>query len=285
MQTFLAFDGDKEIERSNAMKQFVEKTNARYAGCKNAKQIPAIPEKLDRKMFQTMCSAYEKKCIPVGLDFESIDPVGIRLEEDLEIAFVAKKKERASAFIKILIKTMLLQAQADFYLVDNFGRELAQYSDMPQIQRYTIDVTESEMIFEAVVNQLKLRKSMLMAGQPIDGEHTIVIVLNSKDALEYISATKPVLALYNEIIKTYKNYGVFIVYGDIEDEAIAYGGPELLKHIKDTKKAFVFDNASAIKLFDVNTQFARKHAKALEKDECYWFNGTDLKKVKLITED
>ena len=196
-----------------------------------------------------------------------------------------KKKEIAEKYINVFIKSALLKANTDIYVIDNFDRFLCGYADYPQIQRYTLDVSESEVIFEEILMRLKHRKEMLVNGQDIKSEKPIVMIINSKDALEYISSTKPVLTLFNEITKTYKNMGVFVLYGDIEDEAVPYGAPELLKHLKDSRKAIVFDNLPMIKMYDVNSQFARKNTKQLLEDEGYWFNGPEIKKVKLITEE
>ena len=286
VQIFLAFEGEKEIERSNAMKQFVNDMNENYDGYKEAKPIPAIPEILGRKHFEDEYGKnIGKEFIPLGLDFGTIDPVMVNIREDQEIAFIAKKKETAEKYINAFVKSALLKANTDIYVIDNFARFLCGYADYPQIQRYTLDVSESEVIFEEILMRLKHRKEMLINGQDIKSEKPIVMIINSKDALEYISSTKPVLTLFNEITKTYKNMGVFVLYGDIEDEAVPYGAPELLKHLKDSRKAIVFDNLPMIKMYDVNSQFARKNTKQLLEDEGYYFNGPEIKKVKLITEE
>ena len=94
LQVFLAFEGEKEIERSNAMKNYINTVNDKYKNSKKAKVIPEIPQKLGRSGFD---SEYKEKMeanyVPVGLDFASIEPVTINLKEDQEIVFVAKKKE------------------------------------------------------------------------------------------------------------------------------------------------------------------------------------------------
>ena len=286
LQIFLAFEGEKEIERSNAMKQYIESINENYADCKHAKPIPEIPEKLCRSHYEDEYGkTLESNCVPIGLDFGTIDPVVIHLKEDQELAFVAKKKELAAPFIQIFIQSMLLHADVEMYIVDNFARTLKVYADVPQMQQYTLDIAESEMIFEAVLQKLTARKEMLAAGQEIDGEPVQVIILNNKDAFAYISDTKQVSRLFGEITGNYKNYGVFVIYGDVEDESVPYGAPDVLKHLKDAKQAIVFDNLPLVKMYDVSSQFARKHTKPLLEDEAYWFRGPEVQKIKLITED
>ena len=286
LQVFLAFEGEKEIERSNAMKNYINTVNDKYKNSKKAKVIPEIPQKLSRSCFD---SEYKEKMeanyVPVGLDFASIEPVIINLKEDQEIVFVAKKKEMSMPFMNSFINTMLVYANVEMYIIDSFVRGMKKFANMPQTQEYTLDLEQCETIFETISNKLQARKERLIAGEEIQGEPTQVIIIHNKDAFAYISDTKPVRKLFDEITKDYKNYGVFVIYGDVEDEAVPYGSPDILKHLKDAKQAVVFDNLPLVKLYDVSSQFARKHTKPLLEDEAYWFRGPEIKKVKLITED
>ena len=286
LQVFLAFEGEKEIERSNAMKNYINTVNDKYKNSKKAKVIPEIPQKLGRSCFD---SEYKEKMeanyVPVGLDFASIEPVIINLKEDQEIVFVAKKKEMSMPFMNSFINTMLVYANVEMYIIDSFVRGMKKFANMPQTQEYTLDLEQCETIFETISNKLQARKERLIAGKEIQGEPTQVIIIHNKDAFAYISDTKPVRKLFDEITKDYKNYGVFVIYGDVEDEAVPYGSPDILKHLKDAKQAVVFDNLPLVKLYDVSSQFARKHTKPLLEDEAYWFRGPEIKKVKLITED
>ena len=268
------------------MKNYINTVNDKYKNSKKAKVIPEIPQKLGRSCFD---SEYKEKMeanyVPVGLDFASIEPVIINLKEDQEIVFVAKKKEMSMPFMNSFINTMLVYANVEMYIIDSFVRGMKKFANMPQTQGYTLDLEQCETIFETISNKLQARKERLIAGEEIQGEPTQVIIIHNKDAFAYISDTKPVRKLFDEITKDYKNYGVFVIYGDVEDEAVPYGSPDILKHLKDAKQAVVFDNLPLVKLYDVSSQFARKHTKPLLEDEAYWFRGPEIKKVKLITED
>mgnify|MGYP000644666977 CR=1 FL=1 len=74
----------------------------------------------------------------------------VNIREDQEIAFIAKKKETAEKYINAFVKSALLKANTDIYVIDNFAL-LCGYADYPQIQRYTLDVSESEVIFEEIL--------------------------------------------------------------------------------------------------------------------------------------
>lgn len=288
-QTYLAFSGEKEIDRAQKVREYIERTNERYEEYRSAKLIPAIPEKLDRNLFNKEYHALlTQAAVPMGLDFATIDPAVIDINEEYELALVGKNKEIVNGFLKTFVRSIhqyTEKASCEYYVIDNFVRTLKYFNDMPATARYTIDVAESEMILTAIHEKLRMRKDMLIAGMDIKSESQIVLIINSKDVMEYISQTKPVMAIFNEIIKNYKNYGIFIIYSDIENATVPYGAPELLKRVKDNKKAILFDNLNVTKIFEIPTNIIRAYNKPLMHDEAYWLNGTDVNKIKLLLEE
>ena len=91
VQTYLAFEGEREIERADAVKKYIYETNQKYASSLGAKQIPCIPERLSRDEFTKEYSRYiEKNAIPFGLDFSTIDPTVINMEDEFELSLVGK---------------------------------------------------------------------------------------------------------------------------------------------------------------------------------------------------
>lgn len=288
VQTYLAFEGEREIERAEKIREYISFIDEKYEEYNSAKLIPEIPEKLDRNLFhKEHSSMLESNCVPLGLDFASIEPAIINMNDDYEIALVGKNKARILSFLQSFVRSMQMygsKAGCEFFVIDNFARPLKYMADYPSTLKYTIDVAESEMILNAILEVLKTRKEMLIAGESIENEKKTILIVNSKEAMEYISQTKPVLAIFNEIVKNYKNYGVFIIYSDVENAAVAYGAPELLKRVKENRKAIFFDNLANSKLYDISTSLVRQYNKTLMDDEVYFISGNDLVKIKTIVE-
>ena len=44
-----------------------------------------------------------------------------------------------------------------------------------------------------------------------------IVVINSKEAIEYISSNKQILERYNKLVKQYKALGISFIYSNIED--------------------------------------------------------------------
>lgn len=289
-QAYLSFDGEKEIDRANAVRAFVDHINERDAYCEQAKSIPGIPEVLEWNMFKKQYgSLIEPSEIPLGLDFATIEPVVVNTKDEIEFAVVSRKRDRACAFINSFIRSIQLSSlgtSVQLFVIDGIERELRQLKGSPIVQQYSIEMSESELILEHVLETLKINKQIILsdelAEQDKDFINTVVII-NSKEAIEYISTTKPVLEKYKEIISGYKNYGVLLIYTAVENAAIAYSGPEILKRVKDNKKVLLLDNINTFKLFDIPIGLVRAFSKELLSDEGYWINGPDVEKVKLFS--
>ena len=288
-QTYLAFEGEKEIDRANAVRDFVNHINEKYEDHEPAQAIPCIPDVLHWKEFKKQFwKGMEPAEVPLGLDFASIEPVLASTKDDFEFAVIAKKRERIKNFLKNFIKTIQFSStkvENQFFIIDSVERELKYMKDNPNTQHYTLEASESELILEKVLENLKRNKAsvVLEENDNMDFINNIVI-LNSKDSVEYISTTKPVLEKYKEILAGYKNYGILFVYAGVDNVAVAYSGPEILKRIKDSKKVMLLDNINTVKLFDIPAGQIRAFSKDVLQDEGYWINGAEIKKVKLFNE-
>lgn len=288
-QTYLAFEGEKEINRVDSMRDFVIKTNEKYTDFIEARRIPGIPDKLYRKDFDKQFGyEIETTMIPFGLDFTNIEPVLIDTSEECEFAIISKKKDKSTDFIIELLKNvqnMSLKSRWNLYIVDSLERKLLKFKESPLTNKYTIDISEVEIILEKVLITLQSNKEIILNNGISSQIEQNIIILNSKEVLEYISTTKPVLEIFKKIVNDYKNYGILFIYGCVENVSVPYSAPELLKRIKESRKAIILDNLSTLKIFEITSGIIRSYSKPLMSDEGYWLNGTEITKVKLFSEE
>ena len=287
-QSYLAFEGVKEIDRAESVRKFVIDMNDIYEDDEVAKMIPCIPDVLNLKDFKkNYFNVLEPAEIPLGLDFATIEPIMLSTKEDFEFALIARKREKIKAFMKSFCKIMQMSKGNSFlkiYVLDGIERELKYLKENPLTQRYSIESSESELVIEDVLENLKANKYNMISEDGNKNEFTTnIIIVNSKETMEYISSTKPVLEKFKEIYGSYKNYGVLFVYAAVENATVAYNGPELLKRIKENKKALVLDNINTVKIFDIPANQIRAFSKEILSDEGYWINGTEVQKVKLLS--
>lgn len=286
-QSYLAFEGEKEIDRAKAMRTFVNDINEKYADSFLVKQIPEIPTVLTWNSFKNQyLGSVEKHCLPMGLDYASIEPISINLTDDSEIAIVSKKKQNSIEMIKRIINIITKNCftmQFSMFIIDSVERGLQEYKENPFVVRYSLDASETEIMIDAMINQLEINKQKVIScGVQSDISYNI-LVLNSKESLDYISTTKPVLEKYKGMLCNYKNYGLLVIYGNVDNAAVPYSAPEILKRIKDNRKAIIMDALNTVKIFDIPSGVVRSYDKPLLQDEAYMVMGADLNKVKFIS--
>lgn len=288
MQSFIAFEGKKEIERSNTIKVFIEKINKQYFG-ECAKQIPSIPEVLS---FGFIDANYpvtiQNAQYPIALDYSTIDMVTIDFKAINELCIIGKdSKKKLSAVDSILssINHNILSASVKLYIIDSVERPLKAKSQLSYIEKYTIDYTEIATVLDEVIPELEARYAKLMENgvESLEKDPLILVVVNNKDVTEYISTTKEVLEIYNRILKQYKALGIAFIYSNIDDAPVGYNSGELMKRFKDNKNAVVVSNLKDFKFCELPSNVVRA-SKALITGDAYLLNGSEVSRIKMIEE-
>lgn len=288
MQSFIAFEGQKEVDRSNAVKEFANNVNAKYRN-EYAKRIPSIPEVLTLDYidanYNFKADAYQ---IPVALDYENVDVVAIDFKAWNEFCIIGKdSKKRLSATNNLLsaIHHNVLSKPVSLYIIDGIERRLKDKADLGYVEKYTIDYSEIGSILDNLLPEMEKRHQFLVDGdfERLSRCAQIIVIVNSKEAVEYMSSTKEVLEIYTKMIKQCKALGMAFVFTDIEDTAVSYSGPELLKRFKESKKAIITSNLQEFKFFDLPSNAVRNN-KTVNAGDVFLVDGADVSRIKLAEE-
>lgn len=288
MQSFIAFEGEKELDRSNAVKKFVEEINAQYPN-ELARKIPSIPEVLtldyidDNYNFKTVGYQY-----PIALDYANVDVVTLDLKAWNEFCIIGKdsgKKLTATNSIMAAIHHNVLSKPVELYIIDGVERQLKEKADLSYVEKYTIDYSEIGSVFDSIMPELEKRHQLLMDGEldQLAKCTQIIVLINNKDAVEYMSSTKEILEIYTKMVKQFKPLGIAFIFSDIEDVAVSYNGPELLKRFKDSKKAIITSNLQEFKFCDLPSTAVRNN-KTVNVGDVFLLDGSDVTRIKLAEE-
>ena len=288
MQSFIAFEGEKELDRSNAVKKFVDEINAQYPN-ELARKIPTIPEVLtldyidNNYNFKTTGYQY-----PIALDYANVDVVALDLKAWNEFCIIGKdsgKKLAVTNSIMAAIHHNVLSKPVELYIIDGVERQIKVKADLGYVEKYTIDYSEIGSIFDSIMPELEKRHQLLMDGEleQLAKCAQIIILINNKDAVEYMSSTKEILEIYTRIVKQFKALGVAFIFSDIEDIAVSYSGPELLKRFKDSKKAIITSNLQEFKFCDLPSTAVRNN-KTVNVGDVFLLDGSDVTRIKLVEE-
>lgn len=290
LQTYLAFEGEKEIERSRAVREFVENTNRLYAS-QQAKKIPEIPEVLTYRYIEDNFRFKKKKFeYPIALDYASVDVVSVDFKQTNELCIIGNDRDKRMKVLLSLCKSIeqnLAQESVSAFIIDNVERPLKEISEVSYVEDYTIDCSAVGEIIIRIAEKLEQRYGLLIGSgmEALEKQPLYFVVINNRDAIEYICATKNVLEAYNKIIRQYKALGICFVFSDMEDTPVSYSAPELMKRFKENKKALITTpSLKEFKFCEIPSGTVRT-SKDLKRGDAYLLKGMSVQRIKMLETD
>lgn len=288
-QTYLSFNGEKEIDRIGTIKAFVSEQNERNYGLR-AKRIPEVPDNLDQSYIYDNFAINVQNQIAVSLNYQQVEPVCFDITSMPQLALVGKLTANMLGFEKALIneiKISYFDRPAEVYIIDSLSRDLAKYADEPFVEEYSIDYSILSTIFENITSKLEERYTEVLEEglEVLDNKPLLFVLINNTSAIEYISASKELMSIYASIVTKYKAMKVMLVFGGINDEVIGYSSGDLLKKLKENKNAMIFTNLAEHKVFDVPAAFIRANKKPIDASQGYYLRETEIVKIRFAKEE
>jgi len=289
MQTYLSFSGEKEIDRTIETKEFISSINSQYKEIR-AKAIPSIPDCLTKTYLKNnYSSCFAQNQIPYALNYSSVDLVSIDCSTLFELAVLGKNVKAKLNFLQVVmnyISVNIFENPTEVYIVDGIERNLKKMEE-GFVKKYTIDFSEAADVISTVNEILEKRYTMLMERglDAISECPQLIVIINSREAVESISADKGALAMFNKIAKQYRALKILFIFSDIDDAPAAYSAPELVKHIKETRKCINFNNINEQKLFDLTSSITRNYNTILGVGDAYYLEDSNFSKIKVVMGD
>lgn len=283
-QSYLSFSGEKEIERVDAIRQFVEKENIKNNGM-HAKLIPEVPDDLSLTYIAKNFNVDPSRQIAVSLSYQHVEPVCFDINATPQLALIGKNTSNMIGFEKALIHDMkenYFDRPAELFIIDSLTRDLKDYAEEAFVTDYSIDYSRLSVIFEHIMGELEDRYNTVLEDglETLERLPLIVILINNFSAIEFISGSKELMSMYNTIVSKYKAMKIMMIFGGIGDENIGYSSPELLKKIKENKHAVIFSNAADHKVFDIPMPFIRQNKKPIDATQAYYLKENETVKIR-----
>lgn len=276
-QTFLAFEGTKEIERVNNMHAFVDQINAVY-GDITADKIPEIPELLTPDYVDHTFRRKNDENI-IGIAYDTVAPVYTDHNKCNIITISGADNMGRTNFIKYFALQMLnSEIDTHIYISDDFRRKL---SDIGQ-ENVSYDLDPDEFIQKIIMIEVLLEEKYkrLIHQENPEKENTLIII-NSQEVYTAISDSKDALNALKNIMGKYKVLNVYLLFGAVPNAQIAYGSPDIYKMMKETKSILFFDNLDNCKIVDIPLAIKRKNQKKIEPGDAYYIFEDEVSKVRI----
>lgn len=288
-QSYLAFEGEKEIDRVKAVKEFIADINERYTD-QMAKKIPEIPEILTEKL----AAQYEYKPgynIFVGLDYKTIMPLYFKLLQMNMFAIIGMQGMGRKNFIENIVKSLDRHKgvePAEVYVYDDVMRSLDRLNKYEVVKEYSMDAAQICEKIAEVSGVLEERYNSMRQDPKnfkLNEEKYILFIIHNKDAIDNICADKECLQKYKDILSKYKNMKAGFVFSNVENAQIPFNANDIMKQLKD-KKAFVaFNNIQDIKITDIPLATAKENKKPIKPGDCFVIINNGVGKIRTVKMD
>ena len=285
-QCFLAFEGEKEIERTQKIKAFIQDQRNKYPAL-TARPIPEVPATLHQSDLYSYPDPIDvADNIAVGIDYANISRVIMPFDTQFMLAFIGKDSKRKAQYLDSLlcdIRSNLPKRSTQLYFIDSVKKSYKRYADYPFVSAYTSHAEDITSIIEDITRQLQARyeDDSLYGEDKSNNYPLILLVINNCKALDFISNSKTHLHMFEEISKTYRECRVLFIISDIDNATVTYSSAEIIKRIRDERKAIIFDSLKEVKLFDIKDSTIRKISPLADPFDAFFLDGDSILRIKL----
>lgn len=286
-QSYIAFNGEREIDRVNDIQEFIKAVNHNYSNI-YAKRIPEVPKELNETYVSENYTEKSDYVLPVGIDYDTVEFIKLDLLRTLSLAISGRASSGKTNFVRLIMnycQNEVFDCPVKAYLIDGYERNLNEFSSCGFVERYTIDVNETDTIFESIEAELIQRKNDVQEFglESIQNEPLLLCVMENTNIYEANGISKQAVDIYKRITTNYKAFKVLFVFSNVPNLTIGYSSPEMLKLMKDVNVSYCFDDLTNTKLFDFNATIMRKYKKPIELGDAYRITADNsVTKLKTI---
>ena len=288
-QTYMAFDAKREIERIDKIRDFVSKVNAECGGV-HVQRIPTIPNEVTMTLIEenygSQYGCIEDYRIPIGISYETIEPVYLQLQKSQLFTFVGSDETGRSTFVKNLI--YLLDyikkiAPVKLYVVDDIQGELDYTKNLDITAEYSGASSDVCKYISVVCEEVGRRyDAMAEKNSTLSEEPLLMIIINTQLAIDDILEDPETLSRYNILTSKLRGYKACIMYTNLENNAVNYKSNEILLQLSENATHLAFENANQIKVVDMPYEYVKQNSKRKEFSDAFYIDNGEVFKVKTI---
>lgn len=268
---------DKEAERSQELKEFIEERNAQCTA--KAVKIPMIPEKLSlaETMSENVAAFRTQGVLPIGMDFGTVALTSINMATTGSLALLGDQESKdafVANFIKMIAQTAVFH-NVEAFVVDDKSKKLKECKDYGFVREYASDAADGL----ALVTDFCDDAMRQLDDEERDGS-MLLLVINSTDVFKKVCADKNESKRLAEVLKNAADAGVFVLLATVDNQPVGFNSSEVLKVLKDERQAILFTQLSDCKMFDISGRV--KPDTSFDNTMGYRFNGSTYSKIKIF---
>lgn len=285
-QMYLAFEGEKEIERVTKILEFVQKKNQYYPDM-FAKKIPVVPKKLTAKVLKEnfLCES-DKNQLALGVDYATVAPVLLSWCQQGILAMSGQDTLGKANFVKHVIEATG-ETGAEMYVLDDLVGTIGYCQQNSAVKLYSKSSEDIVEMLSVLTMQLERRYQWRVEGKEdlIACEPVLLLMIQNSEVLTRINGNAKALELYKQILEKYKGLKACIIFTDLENKAEnkidSYNPIPPLKLLKENGTLLLFEDLANIKIKEMS-QWRNEYKKPLEQGEAYLVKENQIQKLKVM---
>ena len=286
-QTYLAFEGEREIDRAVSIKEFIAEINEKYSNIA-VPRLVQMPKVYIKSMVPDFCREdYSmSSVVNVGLDFEDVSPFVIDLNKIGVLAVSGKQSNGKTNVLRTIASGICEKApefDVDLYLIDSFRKELTEFKEGTHVKSYSVDPESVHEVIKTINDILSARYDRMRSGESNDDDKAIqVLMISNPDVFDIITDNDETYDFYKNITTKFSKMGACVIFDSVPDENIGFGGNKILRSMADDLNMLMFDNLDDIKITIIMAAVKREFNKPLQPGECYYMHGSEFSKIKTL---
>lgn len=281
-QTYLAFPGEKEIDRVNRMADFVAEVNNNNIG-KKAKQIPFIPPLLTAEILNRDYDAVPTGSrIPIGLRYEDVKPCYIDLSTVGIMGICGKEGFGHRNLTEYILRTVReSKVEAEIVLFDDISKKLAPFKRLAD--KYFLNTESAPEIIKRWHSELEARYNRLLvesAGENHD--KLLIMIIQNNDVASALTSDYDAQNMLEDFADRFRGLGAAILFVNYPNSSVSYDAPLALRLIKQNRKMIALEDLDKLKPVDLPYEALRDNKKPISVGDGYMLDDSDVTKVKFV---
>ena len=110
----------------------------------------------------------------------------------------------------------------------------------------------------------------------------LMLVLSGQEMITSVLQDNKIADKLLSMVKDLKKYKVFVLLNDVDNAAINYSSPGLMKYVKEYYNILALINISDIKLIEVPLKFQKEYSRDIRNGDGYSFLDSKVRKIRFI---
>lgn len=288
-QTYLAFDGNKEIDRVQQMQKFISEINENNCG-NRAKKIPCIPSVLTKDVMEQDFNARTVEYnVPIALTYSDVEPFYLNLSQLGILGLCGKENTGHKNFITYIINSLEFNRETkpvSVVVFDDVTRKFEYLKNSPIVDTYSLNTESTTEIINQWHSILNERYDNLIDNGTLgNNSELLLMIVQNNDIAKVINDDFELMEKFNDMISRFKGMNVAFIFTNYQNASVSYDAPEPLRLIKQEQHIIFFEDLDNLKPFEVPYEEIKANRKRLETGDAYYIQDNMVTKLKVVKVD